>query len=325
MVDQLATAADETLAHLRELEAELDEYPDQRGEILLEIASVQLDLGEPERAVGIWRDLIAEGGEDGDYARVGYAEHLFGLGQDDRARAELVALKATRRTAGGGWQLAAELLEERGELAESLIWYTMVTERFKSEELAHLDGDSGWASLPGMLVRSRRRVRERMGLPPDETDQLVAAEEEIRELFDRPFPSTEEAVDTMRANRGVSTEARTLFWPRSEFDAAHERWPDAIDQSIDEPQYYRDIEAKLATMASEGACRVSVVTGSVETFAEYVGATGGRPVDSSAARREYLDTRYSQGHYVQWPPPRNQTCWCGSGTKYKKCCGGPTQ
>jgi uncharacterized protein YchJ len=24
---------------------------------------------------------------------------------------------------------------------------------------------------------------------------------------------------------------------------------------------------------------------------------------------------------VAWPPERNTPCWCGSGTKYKKCCG----
>ncbi|WP_442914364.1 SEC-C metal-binding domain-containing protein [Kribbella sp. NBC_00709] len=29
------------------------------------------------------------------------------------------------------------------------------------------------------------------------------------------------------------------------------------------------------------------------------------------------------GRRVAWPPPRNQVCWCGSGIKYKKCCGGP--
>ena len=23
---------------------------------------------------------------------------------------------------------------------------------------------------------------------------------------------------------------------------------------------------------------------------------------------------------VEWPPPRNGPCWCGSGLKYKKCC-----
>ncbi|MET9315984.1 SEC-C metal-binding domain-containing protein [Kribbella sp. NPDC003505] len=31
----------------------------------------------------------------------------------------------------------------------------------------------------------------------------------------------------------------------------------------------------------------------------------------------------SAGRRVEWPPPRNQPCWCGSGIKYKKCCGGP--
>ncbi|MEU3308968.1 SEC-C metal-binding domain-containing protein, partial [Nocardiopsis sp. NPDC006832] len=25
-----------------------------------------------------------------------------------------------------------------------------------------------------------------------------------------------------------------------------------------------------------------------------------------------------------WPPERNRPCWCGSGRKYKKCCGSPS-
>ncbi|MDX6241205.1 MAG: hypothetical protein QOG10_6029 [Kribbellaceae bacterium] len=320
-------------AHLRELEAQLEEYPDERGEILLDIAAARLELGEPDLAVAIWRDLIAEGGEDGDYARVEQAEYLFGVGQEDKARAELAALKATRRTSGGGWQAAAELLEERGELAESLGWYTMATERFTPEEMASLGEDAGWASLPGLLVRSRRRVRNGMGLPTDETDELVQTEEEIQERFLRAFPSAEKAMETMRAHRGVPTEDptagvptedRTLFWPRAEFDAARERWPDAMDQGVSQAQYYRDLEAKLDKMASEGVRRVSAVPCSVESFAQFLGRVGDRPLDSSAARRDYLDARYSDGHYLEWPPPRNQPCWCGSGTKYKKCCGAPT-
>jgi hypothetical protein len=26
------------------------------------------------------------------------------------------------------------------------------------------------------------------------------------------------------------------------------------------------------------------------------------------------------GEPLTWPPGRNDPCWCGSGTKYKKCC-----
>lgn len=318
-------ATDDTRAHLRELEAELDEYPDQRGEILLEIAAAWLEAGEPDRAVIIWRDLIAEGGEDEDYARVELAEYLFGIGEDESARTELAALKATRRTAGGGWQLAAELLEERGELAEALAWYTIATERFTTDEMATLGDGAGWVSAPGMLVRRRREVRTAMGLAPDQTDQLVPAEEGLLELVRRRFSSIEDAVDTMHARRGAATEVRLLFWPRSEFDQARERWPDAIDQDGSQSEYYQDLEVKLDAMASGGARRVDAVPCSVESFAVYLDAGGDRPLDSSAARRDYLDARYSEGHYFQWPPPRNKPCWCGSGTKYKKCCGAPTQ
>ncbi|TDO29993.1 SEC-C motif-containing protein [Kribbella sp. VKM Ac-2527] len=311
-------------AHIRGLEAELEEYPDQRGEILLEMAASRLEMGERDRAVAIWRDLIAEGGDDGDYARIDLVEYLFGIGQEEDARAELAALKATHRTSGAGWELAAELLEERGELTEALVWYTMATERFTTADIAILGEDAGWASLPGVLVRRRRELRSGMGLAPDETDQLVPAEEDIQDLFRRPFPSVEEAAEAMRAHRGVSAEVRMLFWPRSEFDTARERWPDAIDQDLSQAEYYRDLEAKLDTMASEGAGRVNAVHCSVESFAVYVDTAGERPLDSSAARRDYLDARYSEGHHLQWPPPRNQPCWCGSGAKYKKCCGAPT-
>jgi tetratricopeptide (TPR) repeat protein len=116
---------DQLQARLRRLEAELEEYPDQRSEILLEIATARRKLGETDRAVDIWRYLIAQGGEDGDYARVELAEHLFGKGQDEDARAELAAIKAAGRTSSGAWTSVAELLEDRGELAEALVWYRM--------------------------------------------------------------------------------------------------------------------------------------------------------------------------------------------------------
>jgi uncharacterized protein YecA (UPF0149 family) len=29
----------------------------------------------------------------------------------------------------------------------------------------------------------------------------------------------------------------------------------------------------------------------------------------------------AQGRGTPWPPGRNDPCWCGSGSKYKRCCG----
>ncbi len=31
-----------------------------------------------------------------------------------------------------------------------------------------------------------------------------------------------------------------------------------------------------------------------------------------------------EGELIPWPPERNDPCWCGSGVKYKKCCGRPS-
>jgi tetratricopeptide (TPR) repeat protein len=323
MADHPVSAPDELQEYVGELEAELEAYPDERGEILCEIAATWLKLGEPDRAVAIWRDLIAEGGEEGDYAQVALAEHLFDQGQDEAARAELAALKATRRTYSGAWELAAELFEECGELAESLVWYTMATERFTAEDLDALSEAFGWASRPGGLVRRRRTLRNEVGLPPDETDQLLPDEDEILEQLREPIPFAEEPVDTVRARPGLPTEVRMLFWPRSEFGVARKRWPDLIGQDVTEPQYYGDLEAELDALASEGASRVSAVPYSIESFAVAVDALGDRSADPTAATHKYLDARYAEGHHVQWPPPRNQPCWCGSGTKYKKCCWAP--
>jgi hypothetical protein len=94
-------------------------------------------------------------------------------------------LKAGRRTATGAWQIAAELLQEQGELAEALTWLTMATERFTEDELDVLGSDAGWASQPGMLVRNRRKIRAEIGLPPDETDLLVPGRAEAMARRDR--------------------------------------------------------------------------------------------------------------------------------------------
>jgi hypothetical protein len=229
-------------------------------------------------------------------------------------------LKAGRRTSTGAWQIAAELLQEQGELDEALTWLTMATERFTEDELVILTSDAGWASQPGMLVRNRRKIRAEIGLPPDLTDLLVPDEDKILALLRKPFPSLDEAVDAVRANGLARTEVRMLFWPRAEFQTARKRWHEVIDADVDESEYYPALEAKLGTLAAEGAHRISIVPCDVDTFAAHLAQTGESQPDS-ASRQDYLDARYRQGHYFRWPPQRNQPCWCGAAAKYKKCCG----
>ncbi len=53
-------------------------------------------------------------------------------------------------------------------------------------------------------------------------------------------------------------------------------------------------------------------------FAESIGADPGE-----AGTRERFVRRHPPELTVEWPPGRNEPCWCASARKYKKCCGAP--
>lgn len=328
-------SSDRWAAQIAEFESQLEQWPEERGEILLDLAHACRRAGMHERAEGIWRELISEGGEDGDFARVELASHLLDVGSEE-AWAELAVLKAQEQTDGGPWRLAAELFERHGDLAEALEWFTMATDRFGEQERAELTKKSGWASLPGMLIRARRRVREAMQLPPDDIDKSVLSQDEIERLFTSLSPAGE-APAAPQESAGVLAgvpaaprehptvrlaEMRTLAWQRAELPAAAEHWPALLGEDTDPDNYHHFLEAKLRKMAAEGITRFVLVPGTVDSLVRYVRETGREPVDA-AARRAYLELRYAQGHQLGWPPPRNAPCWCGSSTKYKKCCGKP--
>ncbi len=47
----------------------------------------------------------------------------------------------------------------------------------------------------------------------------------------------------------------------------------------------------------------------------------GDPADLRA--RYAADLCSAPSRVIAWPPGRNERCWCGSGRKYKQCCGAP--
>lgn len=54
---------------------------------------------------------------------------------------------------------------------------------------------------------------------------------------------------------------------------------------------------------------------------EFIGWCEERGEDPEEARAQYGADRYRLGGGIDWPPGRNESCWCGSARKYKKCCG----
>jgi len=49
--------------------------------------------------------------------------------------------------------------------------------------------------------------------------------------------------------------------------------------------------------------------------------TEGENAGSGEGRSRLAAEIARTGRAFSWPPSRNDVCWCGSGRKYKKCCG----
>ena len=145
----------------------------------------------------------------------------------------------------------------------------------------------------------RKAEREDAGLEADEDDLLAPL----------PQPISSGPI------------AWTLAWfPPTERAAAIERWP-ALAADFDHPDgYSRRMEQRLRRLRSALGQRPSVAPVVVDALVEWA-ATVGHDPESGEARSEYAATLASTGGAIPWPPGRNDPCWCGSGQKYKRCCG----
>lgn len=114
------------------------------------------------------------------------------------------------------------------------------------------------------------------------------------------------------------------YFPPDEYAAAWER--DLLDATNyrGHADYRREVELQLRALAEHPtAVRVVVVPLSVEDLVAYATRTDRDPAKRKT-RLAYTDTLYASGRVgTRWPPERNSPCWCGSGEKYKKCCGSP--
>ncbi|TCC17116.1 SEC-C metal-binding domain-containing protein [Kribbella sindirgiensis] len=258
---------------------------------LLIAAQEHVKMRRAERAVEIWQQLIGEGGTAGDDARVDYAEFLFEEDRTREARSELGVVMGNGRIYSFAWCSAAELLERRGEFDEALLWYEIAADRLTAEDVS-----SGSHRILD-LVTGRRRVKWALGLPLDSLDLMGAQGED--EEADREA----ELHDLLR--NPVVIDSRIQVWDRSEFDVAVRWRRQLIGENAD--GYCHQIERVLRAQDE----RVAIATW-----------TYGGLLDCLRDARIRHD-ELPDGRRIAWPPPRNRPCWCGSGVKYKKCCGGP--
>lgn len=101
-------------------EQNLRDYPEDRDEIVFELALAYKTAGDTDAAQRVLREVVAEGGVNGALARVDLAGVYIGLGQEDRAAAELTAVRKSRLPNPGPYVMAAEMLAAHRRGPEAL-------------------------------------------------------------------------------------------------------------------------------------------------------------------------------------------------------------
>lgn len=269
---------------------------------LLNSAQHHLRNRQPDRATAIWHQLIHEGGEGADWGHLEYAEHLFIERQDGEAKAELAALLEALRISDQPWRIAVALLEMRGDLAGALFWYSRAADHLAAEKVTVPFGPP-WAKA---VWSGQRRLKWKAGVPLDDCDLLAGIG---NDEMDAKWYGV---LDLLR--HPELAEERLQFWARDEFEEPLK--PSDVRITGDLDDYYNAIERELQDANSS---RITLVPRHSETLLPVVEAGLNA---RTMADLSMVTSQCDVAETLDWPPGRNQPCWCGSGTKYKKCCGG---
>lgn len=127
----------------------------------------------------------------------------------------------------------------------------------------------------------------------------------------------------------------TVAWlPADEYPDWPTRWPDLADSdlvqdeqhggSVPHAVYCQRMERRLRELRETGSARLLIAPLRAAELDQWV--AGHEPDEEEPAQlraRYAADLGRDPSRTIAWPPGRNEPCWCGSGRKYKKCCGAP--
>src|SRR5690242_10028213 len=110
------------------------------------------------------------------------------------------------------------------------------------------------------------------------------------------------------------------YLPRDQYELGLEAGLLDATYPLDYTDYLRTVEDVLRTHVREyKVCLIPLTIAGLRKFA----ATAGLDPARRSTRMAYLNAMGADAPVLPWPPRRNAGCWCGSGIKYKKCCGSP--
>lgn len=112
------------------------------------------------------------------------------------------------------------------------------------------------------------------------------------------------------------------WFPPEQYPEAVAHWPnfDGFAADGDVGAYNRRIEAHAKAVAGLHGHNPSIVAFTVAGLVNHAQAHDLNAGDGPA-RASYAAELLRLGETIGWPPGRNDSCWCRSGDKYKRCCG----
>jgi hypothetical protein len=305
-------------------------YSDDVADALIDEAIALKRAGDFARAEETIRRVLRDGDEDSaTLAWPTLIDIFFAAGRQDEAHEELERLSYYDPSVGTCVH-AAEVLEEHDEYEAALGWAERAVFQWgggMAGAVERMRKSPGPLTLMTSGVGMRARIRKVLGYEPDELDALelaarTAVTRTLDDLADGPR-RTPGAVDSGAVGSRPRGEVQGLFWPRGELEKVAQRWPALVPPGVVESgTYWADLEAQFAAAASAGITTVTIAPADPDSLAA-AATREGLPVEDDGLRWRHREAQRARGLEISWPPPRNGPCWCGSGRKYKKCCGNP--
>ena len=251
-------------------------------------ADIAERCNDEDDALSLARRAIeaADATSEHSWTRGRRADLLLRFGHTEEGMHELRALRPllTRDPMASSYVVDALVENGRAEVAEEWLTPAVMTATENAERATPGSdaAEDAWEIAEGLAVR-RRWVRRDLGLPPDETDLLA---EEVVAAHD--------------------AEPDLLFWPQAAFDALLAAVPESADEfGATWDEHRTAVERELQAADAEGDVLL-IETATPALLSATLAGEDTEPVEP--------------GPLLEWPPGRNEPCWCGSRTKYKKCC-----
>jgi tetratricopeptide (TPR) repeat protein len=308
---------------------ELVALPDTGGlwmpECYADLAREYDRRGRHDDAIAMHERGIELGWDSIPHPRSDIAEFHLRAGREDEAAAIWAELKAADPDDVWLYNAAGLSYNEVGQHELAIQWLA------EGIELAMRTDDP--EGIINQLSDARRQSLSAVGRDRDELEQRVdpflerwRSEEQARRRQRARLIESANSVAVTRDpfhgdNRDREDVAVSIAWfPAGEYEEAIRRWPSLAEDwaDVSHSDYSARLDGNIKRMRSEGVPIRAVAPIIVEDYAAWCAERGEHPEEARAA---YAAHRMRDGEAIAWPPGRNERCWCGSGRKYKKCCG----